>query len=64
MPLPWSIPRPRCNCVSVHMVRNSLRYVSWKDYKAVTAELKQIDQSATEREAQQALGCVLKVMKI
>ncbi|MCY9824439.1 transposase [Aeromonas media] len=40
----------------VHMVRNSLRYVSWKDYKAVTAELKQIYQSATEREAQQALA--------
>lgn len=30
-------------------------YVSWKDYKAVTAELKQVYQSATEREAQQAL---------
>lgn len=33
------------------MVRNSLRYVSWKDYKAVTA----IYQSATEQEALQAL---------
>ena len=38
------------------MVRNSLRYVSWKDYKAVTADLKQIYHSATEREAQQALA--------
>ena len=35
----------------VHMVRNSLKYVSWKDYKAVTAGLKSIYQSATEEEA-------------
>ncbi|MEX7656007.1 transposase, partial [Pseudomonas aeruginosa] len=26
----------------VHVVRNSLRFVSWKDYKAVTAGLKAI----------------------
>ena len=26
----------------VHMVRNSLRFVSWKDYKAVTRDLKEI----------------------
>ena len=32
----------------VHMVRNSLRYVSWKDYKPVTTGLKAIYQSATE----------------
>lgn len=38
------------------MVRNSLRYVSWKDYTAVTADLKQLYQSATERGAQQALA--------
>jgi transposase-like protein len=35
----------------VHMVRNSLKYVSWKDYKEVTRGLKQIYQSATEDEA-------------
>ncbi len=39
----------------VHMVRNSIRYVPWKDYKAVTANLKQIYQSATEEEALVAL---------
>jgi transposase-like protein len=32
----------------VHMVRNSLKYVPWKDYKAVTADLKTIYQSTTE----------------
>ena len=35
----------------VHMVRNSLKYVSWKDYKAVTADLKRVYRSATEDEA-------------
>ncbi|EQW60416.1 hypothetical protein G908_04392, partial [Escherichia coli UMEA 3108-1] len=31
-----------------HMVRNSLRFVSWKDYKAVTRDLKAIYQAPTE----------------
>jgi putative transposase len=35
----------------VHMVRNSLKFVSWKDYKAVTADLKRVYRSATEDEA-------------
>ncbi|MCO7227615.1 IS256 family transposase [Pleionea sp. CnH1-48] len=39
----------------VHMVRNSVRYVPWKDYKAVTTDLKRIYQSATEEEALLAL---------
>jgi putative transposase len=39
----------------VHMVRNSLRYVSWKDRKAVAQDLKQIYQSVTVQEAEQAL---------
>lgn len=37
------------------MVRNSVKYVPWKDYKAVTGDLKQIYRSATEEEALQAL---------
>lgn len=48
-------PQTRIQLCIVHMVRNSLKYVSWKDYKAVTTDLKQIYQSATEAEAQQAL---------
>jgi putative transposase len=35
----------------VHMVRNSLKCVPWKDCKAVTGDLQQIYQSATEEEA-------------
>lgn len=37
------------------MVRNSVRYVPWEDYKTVTADLKRIYQSATEEEALLAL---------
>ena len=37
------------------MVRKSLKYVAWKDYRAVTADLKRIYQSATEEEALTAL---------
>ncbi len=33
------------------MVRNSLKYVSWKDYKGVTSDLKRIYQSSTEEQA-------------
>ena len=35
----------------VHMVRNSLKFVPWKDYKEVVADLKNIYQSVTEQEA-------------
>lgn len=39
----------------VHMVRSSMKYVPWKDYKAVSAGLKNIYQSVTEEEAFLAL---------
>jgi putative transposase len=35
----------------VHMVRHSLKFVPWKDYKQVTSDLKRIYQSVTEAEA-------------
>ena len=44
-------PQTQVQLCIVHMVRNSLRYVSWKDKKAVVADLKQIYQSVTEQEA-------------
>lgn len=40
----------------VHMVRNAMKFVPWKDYKAVAADLKRIYKSATEEEALQALA--------
>jgi len=48
-------PEARVQLCIVHMVRNSLKYVSWKDYKGVTAGLKRIYQSLTEEEARQEL---------
>lgn len=44
-------PAAKVQLCIVHMVRNSLKYVSWKDYKAVTADLKCIYQSPTEQAA-------------
>ncbi|KJH04612.1 hypothetical protein UC41_27230, partial [Escherichia coli] len=41
-------PKARIQLCVVHMVRNSLRFVSWKDYKAVTRDLKAIYQAPTE----------------
>jgi transposase-like protein len=48
-------PETQIQLCIVHMVRNSVKYVPWKDYKAVTAELKQIYHSVTEEEALLAL---------
>ncbi len=44
-------PQTRIQLCIVHMVRNSLKYVSWKDYREVTTDLKRIYQSATEEQA-------------
>ena len=44
-------PKAQIQLCIVHMVRNSLKYVVWKDYKAVTADLKAIYQAATEQAA-------------
>jgi len=44
-------PETRIQLCIVHMVRNSLKYVVWKDYKAVTADLKRIYQASTEEQA-------------
>lgn len=48
-------PNTQIQLCIVHMVRNSMKYVPWKDYKPVAADLKRIYQSATEEEALLAL---------
>lgn len=48
-------PKTQIQLCIVHMVRNSMKFVPWKDYKAVTRDLKQIYQSATEESALLAL---------
>ncbi len=47
-------PQARIQLCIVHMVRNSLRFISWKDYKAVTRDLKAIYQASTEESGQPA----------
>jgi putative transposase len=44
-------PDARIQLCIIHMTRNSLKYVPWKDYRAVTGDLKKIYQSTTEAEA-------------
>jgi transposase-like protein len=46
-----TFPETKIQLCIVHMVRNSLKFVPWKDYKAVTRDLKLIYQSVTEDEA-------------
>ncbi len=42
-----AFPDTQIQLCIVHIVRNSMKYVSWKDYKAVTADLKRIYKSVT-----------------
>jgi putative transposase len=44
-------PDTQVQLCTVYMVGNSMQFVPWKDYKAVTAGLKRIYQAATEQEA-------------
>ncbi len=53
-----AFPKAWVQLCIVHMVRNSLKYVSWKDRKAMAADLKTIYRSATETEAATNLDAV------
>jgi transposase-like protein len=50
-----AFPETQIQLCIVHMVRNSVKYVPWKDYKPVTADLKRIYQATTEEAALLAL---------
>ena len=49
-------PKAQVQLCIVHLVRNCLNYVSWKERKTVAAELKPIYRAATSEEAQQRLA--------
>ena len=49
-------PKAQVQLCIVHLVRNCLNYVSWKERKTVAAELKPIYRAATREEAQQRLA--------
>ena len=48
-------PEAQIQLCIVHMVRNSVKYVPWKDYKVLTADLKGVYRAVTEDEALKAL---------
>lgn len=48
-------PQTQVQLCIVHLVRNSLSYVSYKDRRVVAADLKTVYGAATEAEAEQAL---------
>ncbi len=50
-----SFPQAQIQTWIVHLIRNSLDFVSWKDRKAVAAELKTIYRATIETEAALAL---------
>ena len=54
-------PQTHIQLCIIHMVRNSLKYVSWKDYKDVTSGLKTIYQAPTEEAALMALDAFANV---
>jgi transposase-like protein len=53
-------PKTQVQLCIVHKVRNSLRFVSWKDRKLIAADLKKIDQSITVDEAEMELEAFVK----
>jgi len=53
-------PKTQIQLCIVHMIRNSLRYVSWKERKAVAKALRSIYSAVTEEAAQQALDAFAK----
>lgn len=48
-------PNTQIQLCIVHMIRNSVKYVNWKDRKLVCEDLKMIYKSATEQQAQISL---------
>jgi putative transposase len=49
-------PKTRIQVCIVHMVRNALRFVPWKERKAVASDLRMIYTAKTVEAAEQALG--------
>lgn len=48
-------PQAEIQLCIVHQIRNSLRYIPWKDQKAFLKDLKQVYQAATKEQAEQKL---------
>ena len=53
-------PKTQIQLCIIHMVRNSLRFVSWKERKLIAADLRKIYQSITVDEAEMELDAFAK----
>ncbi len=53
-------PNTQIQLCIVHMIRNSVKYVNWKDRKLICGDLKKIYTSATEQQAQVSLDAFSK----
>ena len=53
-----AFPQAQVQLCIVHMVRNSLRYVPWKQRKAVAADLKKIYRAPSLKDAEAPLGAL------
>jgi transposase-like protein len=51
-----AFPKAEIQKCIVHQIRNSLKFVSWKERKTVAAYLKRIYTAATEKQAKEALA--------
>jgi len=51
-------PHTRVQCCVIHQIRNSLKYVSWKDSKQFMADLRTVYQAAGKQQAEQNLDQV------
>ena len=54
-------PNTEVQLCIVHMIRNSLKYVSWKDRKAVAKDLKPIYTAINEQQARESLESFAKI---
>jgi putative transposase len=53
-------PNTQIQLCIVHMIRNSVKYVNWKDRKLICVDLKKIYTSSTEQQAQVSLDAFSK----
>nr|WP_270705633.1 transposase [Enterococcus faecalis] len=53
-----TFPKTKVQKCIVHQIRNSIRFVGYKDLKAVTTDLKPIYKASTEELALEALRCI------
>jgi transposase-like protein len=53
-----TFPKTEVQLCIVHQIRNSLKYVTWKDYKAFLKDLKKVYQAATKEIAEDELNAL------